>query len=377
MIDMDHNATTRLGPEAAMAMRECLDADAELGNPSSVHGLGRRARARLETARGTVARALGGDPQDLIFTSGGTEACALGVIGGATAQVALGAPARLVASRVEHPAVSGAVERLAGRGFEVVWVPVDREGVVDRAAWAAATAAGAALLIMQRANHELGTLHELEDLAAAAGARLFCDAVQAFGKVPLEVSTLGADLVAVSAHKIHGPRGAGALWVRPGVEVVPGGGGHQERGRRPGTEDVLAQVGFAAAAAQLGRLLAGAPALARARDRLQAGLVASGARVLGGGAERVAGTCAVAWSGLPADVLVAAFDLAGIAVSAGAACASGTARPSAVALAIGEPERAARELVRFSLGGAQVEADVDGVLAVLPALLAQVRVAYP
>lgn len=348
-IYLDHNATTPLGDAARAAMAAALD---EVGNPSSLHAEGRRARDRVERARAEVAALVGGAREEIVFTSGGTEANNLALAG-------LGQGGAIVVSAVEHPSVLEA----AGAARRVV--PVDRDGRVDLEALARA-AAGAALVSVQLANHEIGTLQELAAVVAVArraGARVHTDAVQAAGKLPLDVRALGVDAMTLSAHKLGGPKGAGALWLRDGLDVAPLlRGGHQERERRPGTENLVGIVGFGAAAAVV------EPATAALRDRFEAGCVALGARVAGAGAPRVPTTSYVAWDGVEGELLMQALDLEGVAVSTGAACSSGSLEPSPTLRAIGFPEG-----IRVSFGRANTAADVERVLALLPSLLERIR----
>jgi cysteine desulfurase len=377
----DHNATTPLDPRVRSAMEAAADA---WGNPSSVHAEGRRARELVERARAEVAALVGGSDSGVVFTSGGTEADLTGVLGAARAARAAGRPARVVSTALEHPAVRGALAALAGEGFEVVLARVDAAGRVDVDDVARALGGGAAVCAVALANHELGNVAPLGAIAAAAraaGAVMFVDAVQAAGKLAIDAAALGADLIAVSAHKIGGPKGAGALWIRPGVlfaPPTPAGAGHQERGLRAGTENVAGVVGLGAAAAiARSEGLAGAARVAALRDRLEAAAVALGARVHGdvspGG--RVGNTANLAWEGVPGDVLVAALDLEGFAVSTGAACTSGSVEPSPVLLALGLARARAAEAVRVSLGRTTSDDDVDALVETLARVVPRVRAA--
>ena len=350
-------------------------------NPSSVHAEGRRARDLVEAARREVAALVGASTWDVVFTSGGTEAVQLAIAGAARAARAAGRT-RIVASPLEHPCARGAIARLGEDGFEIVWVPVDANGRIDPADVRARVDARTGLAVFMAANHELGNVTDVAALAAmarAVGARVVCDAVQAVGRVAVDVEALGADLVAVSAHKLGGPLGAGALIVRGGSLAPLGGDGHQERGRRPGTENVPAIVGFGAAAAVARVEAAGAWAtIAARRDALEAACLAiPGARVHGDRDARVPGTCLVAWEGAAGELVVAGLDLEGIAVSTGAACSSGSVKPSEVLLALGMSAERAREGVRFSLGATTTDAEIARVAAVLPAIVARVRAAGP
>jgi cysteine desulfurase len=371
-IDLDHNATTRLDPRAAEAMRAALELH---GNPSSIHEEGRRARDAVERARDEVAALLGAARTEIVFTSGGTEAIALGLLGLARAARAAGRPARVVTSPLEHPAVRGAVAALEAEGFAAARVAVDAAGRIDPADVARALAGGAAVASFALAQNELGNLYDVAGLARAAraaGAVFLCDAVQAVGKVPVDVAALGVDALALSAHKIHGPKGAGALWLRGDAPFAPPLAGHQEKGLRPGTENVAAIVGFGVAArtARPGDA-AGQAAL---RDRLEAAALAiPGARRHGDPERRVPNTTSLAFAGVPGDILVAALDLEGVAASTGSACTSGTVEPSAVILALGVARAPAAEAVRFSLGRDTRPEDIERVAALLPRLVARIR----
>jgi cysteine desulfurase len=369
-IDLDHNATTPLDPRVRAAMVSALENLG--GNPSSIHAAGRLARDAVERARAEVAALIGAVPAEVVFTSGGTEADLLGVVGGARGR----GPRRVVTSPLEHPAVLGATTLLDG--YDVAQVPVDGAGRIDPDDLAAALVGGAALVSLALANHELGNVYDVAAfarVARAAGAVVHCDAVQALGKLPVDVHALGVDLLAISAHKIHGPKGVGALFVRRGLDLAPLGQGHQERGLRPGTENVAAIVGFGGAAAicraEAAATWAGIAAL---RDRLEVGLLGvADARRHGDPAARVGNTSNVAFAGVPGDVLVAALDLDGVAASTGAACASGRVEASPVVRALGEPRARAGEAIRFSLGRGTTRADIDRVVALVPTLVARIR----
>jgi cysteine desulfurase len=347
-IYFDHNATTPLHPAARAAMVEFLDA---FGNPSSLHAEGRRARDAVEHARDRVAALVGATRDEVVFTSGGTEANNLALAG-------LGRGGRVVATAVEHPSLDGARER----------AHVDGEGRVDRDELRR-LAAGAALVSVQLANHETGVLQDLAAVVAVArraGARVHTDAVQAAGKIAVDMRALDVDALSLSAHKLGGPKGVGALVVREGIDVGPLlVGGHQERERRPGTENVVGIVGFGAAAAAVERQSA------ELRDRFEAGAIALGARVHGAGAARVPTTSNVAFAGVDGELLMQALDLEGVAVSTGAACSSGSLEPSPVIIALGAGNP--REAVRVSLGRGNTRDEIDRVLALLPSLLTRIR----
>jgi cysteine desulfurase len=374
VIYLDHNAITPVRPEAREALLLALDA---FGNPSSVHRAGRDARDVLDLARDRAAAALGARPQDVVFTSGATEGAALairGVLGAAPS-----GRRRLVVTAVEHPCVLGLARRLASEGTPLTVVPVDRRGEVDPAAFRAALGPDVALACAMRANNETGVLLPVPALAAAAreaGAPLLCDAVQAVGKIEVDVRTLGADLVVATGQKLGGPRGAGLLWVTPGLPLAPLLGGEQERGRRAGTENLpgVAGLGAALAAATAGRSEEAAR-IGALRDRLEAGLLAAvpRARVNGAGAPRLPGTASMVFEGCDAETLLVALDLEGLCASAGSACHSGSTRPSGVLLAMGLSDAEARATVRFSLGWTTTAAEIDAALRIVPPLVERVR----
>ena len=374
MTYLDHNAITPVRPEAEAAVVLALRA---FGNPSSVHAAGRQARALLDDARGRVAAALHVHPRDLVFTSGATESAMLAIRGALAA--APGGRTGLVVTAVEHPCVLALARNLALGGTPVQVVPVDRHGVVDLEVLGHAVGAETALVCCMLANNETGVLEpvaEAADLAHAAGALLFCDAVQAAGKIPVDLPALRVDLAAITAQKFGGPRGAGALWIAPGVRLAPVAGGHQERGRRAGTENLPGLAGMGAALeAAVAALPADLERLRRLRDRMEAGLVAAlpGARVNGGGADRLPGTLSITFPGSDGETMLISLDLEGICASAGAACTSGSTTPSHVLSAMGLTVDEARATLRLSLGWSSTDADVDHVLRVLPGIVRKVR----
>ncbi|WP_029004926.1 cysteine desulfurase family protein [Azorhizobium doebereinerae] len=380
-VHLDHNATSPLRPEARAALIAALEAG---GNASSVHADGRAARGRLETARGQVAALCGAPARGVMFTSGATEANALALH---PAWEIAGRPVTcdvLLASAVEHPAV------LRGHRFpddRVEILPVDALGRLDLGALAARLAAHAAagrraMLSLMLANNETGVVQPVADAARLAqdhGAVVHCDAVQGAGRVVLDMAALGVDLVSLSAHKLGGPQGAGALVAlsadsRPLEPLLRGGG--QERGRRGGTENVPGIAGFGAAAAEgLRAQPEEALRLAHLRDRLEQEIVAAlpEAEVMGAGAARVPNTSCIAFGGLKAETLVIALDLSHIAVSAGSACSSGKVGPSHVLSAMGLDSAQAGGAIRLSLGWSSSEQDVDRAIAALRRVVPQVR----
>ncbi|HZS82353.1 MAG TPA: aminotransferase class V-fold PLP-dependent enzyme [Stellaceae bacterium] len=358
---LDHNATTPVHPEVAAAVAAAL---ALGGNPSSVHAAGRAARRAVERARAEVAALIGAEPDDIVFVSGGSEANQLALRGCGRE--------RFIVSAIEHDSVLGAVP-------EAEILPVTADGVVDRDALARLLAADRrpALVSVMLANNETGVIQPVAELAALAhahGALLHCDAVQAAGKLPIDWRRLGADLLSLSAHKIGGPQGVGALAVAPHLELRPAQrGGGQEGGRRAGTENVPGIVGFGRAAA----IAASAPAenarLAALRDEAERLLraIAPEARIFGAAAPRLANTLSITMPGVRAETQVMALDLAGVMVSAGAACSSGKVRPSHVLRAMGASAEEAASAIRISFGWSSTPEDVAQLAAAWGALYAR------
>jgi cysteine desulfurase len=381
VIDLDHNATTPLHPAVRDAMTDLLGRTG-LGNPSSVHRAGQAARDVVERARTEVAVSLGAEPLGVTFTSGGTEAAALAILGTARARRAAGRPAGVVSSPIEHPCVLGAVRRLEAEGHAVAWVRPDPHGRIAPPGVLEAIdlAADVGLVSLSAANHELGNAYDVPAIATAIRARapdveIHVDAVQAFGKLDVHLQRWGVDLVSVSAHKVHGPPGVGALAHRKTAKLSPlWAGGAQERGRRPGTEPVLLVHGLGVAARLCASELADRSAHVRAlRDRLQRGLVALGARIHGDPEHHTGNTINAGLPGCDGQLVAMALDLAGIHVSNGAACSAGTPEPSAVLRALGQPPELAREAIRVSLSSMHTAAHVDALLSALPEIIARVR----
>lgn len=370
---LDHNATSPLRSEARAALEGALAS----ANASSLHAEGRRARALLEEARERVASLVGARFREVVFTSGGTEAIAAAIHG-----VCARAPAsaeRVVATAVEHSAVLHAAEAAERRGFIVHWVPVDRDGRVEPERFVGELVEGTILAIAQAANPETGVLQPVDAIARACrerGVPLLVDAVQAAGKIPVPDDGIPGDLVAISAHKIGGPQGAGALVVRGGTPLEALMPGIQERRRRGGTEAValVAAFGAAAEAARAG-LEAESVRLAALRKTLERALREApiGATIHGAGADRLPNTVLFSVPGIPGETLSIAADLAGFAVSTGSACASGAVEPSHVLRAMGLPAGEARGAVRVSLGWTTREEDVAAFVAALPGWCARAR----
>jgi len=376
---LDYNATAPLRPEAAAVWTE-LATVGQAQNPSSVHWAGQAARKRLRLAREDLAEQLRCKPSELVFTSGGGESNALALHGVAARLPPGSERTEVCASAVEHPSVLGALRQLAElHGRTAALLPVDGQGRLDVAATASMVGPRTRLVSLMLANNETGVVQPVREvvaLAHAVGALVHCDATQAVGKLAFSPGELGADLLSLGGHKFGAGLGCGLLYVRSGVEVRPLLPGHQQDGRRAGTENVTA---IAAAAAALRAANAQLPSavseLARLRDRLERGLLEriSGSWINGAGAPRLCNTLSIGFDGVDGEAVVIALDLAGIAVSSGAACASGTLEPSDVLLAMGQDAARASAAVRFSLGPGTTETEIDLVLDVLPGIVAANR----
>jgi cysteine desulfurase len=362
-IYLDHNATTPPRPEVVdLVTRVLRDA---WGNASSVHAYGQQAKAALDEARNRVAALIGAEAAEVVLCGSGTESDNLALRGAADAQAEAGRR-HLITTAIEHEAVRATMTALGRRGFRITTVPVDDSGIVSVDAVRDALSPDTALVSVMHANNELGTLQPIAEIAALArdaGALMHTDAVQTAGRVPLDVRALGVDLLTLSAHKFYGPKGAGALYIRRGVRLVPTlTGGRQERGRRSGTEPVAnyAGMGLAAELAQAA-LTDEPPRLARLRDRLEQALLAALPATIrnGAGSPRVPNTTNLSFPGVESESLLIGLDLEGVAVSSGSACSSGTLEPSHVLRAMGCSHARALGSVRFSLGAANTEADID------------------
>ena len=383
VVYLDHNATTQLDPRVREAMLPWLGE--RFGNPSSIHRVGQAARNAVEEAREHVAALIGARPPEVVFTASGTEANDTVVASAVeSARRSAAGGGHLAISAVEHPSVRQAAARAARAGLEVTWVPPGEDGVVPAAAMIGALRPDTLLACLMLANNEVGTLQPVAAVAAECRARgipLLCDAVQAVGKVPVDVGSLGVDLLVLGAHKFGGPLGAAALWIRDGVEVESLlVGGSQERRRRAGTENVAGIVGLGAAAALArdevdGQLRPPRPLqLAALRDRFEAGLRAvPGAIVHCRTAPRLPNTSHVAFAGVEGEALLIRLDLAGFAVSTGSACSSGTVEPSQTLLAMGLSPAEALSSIRVSFGIANHAAEVDRFLAALAGEVAALR----
>jgi cysteine desulfurase NifS len=351
----------------------------ECGNPSSIHGAGSRAKAALESARRVVAQALNCTARRIVFTGGGSEADNLAIVGAARA--ADGSRRHLVVSSIEHPAVLAPSRALAAAGYQLTQLPVNGQGVVQPERLEKAMRPDTLLVSVMLANNETGALQPVRELAAIAhrrGALFHCDAVQAFGKIPVDVEELGVDLLALSAHKLHGPKGVGALYLGKQVAVEPLiAGGGQERGLRAGTENVPGIVGFAKAVElSLKRLYGeGSAEVARLRDRLEEGIMEIVPGALRNGPEllRLPNTLNMILPEIRGESLVLFLDRKGIAFSSGSACKSGNPEPSHALLAMGLTPAQAHCSVRFSLGPGNTQQEIDYLLESLRELLSETR----
>jgi cysteine desulfurase len=376
-IYLDHNATTPPSPAVVDRMTAVLRE--EFGNPSSVHHFGQRAKALLDDARTQVAVLVGGDPSEIVFTGSGTEGDNIAIRGIAEALEVTGRK-HLIASSIEHEAVLNTVKSLARRGWRTTLLPVDASGIVSPAALQEALSDDTALVSIMHANNEIGTIQPIAELARLTHERkaLFhTDAVQTAGKIPIDVKALGVDLLTISAHKFYGPKGVGAMWLRRGVRLQsPVTGGKQERGRRSGTENVSGIAGMGVAARDAAAKMAEEQArLATLRDMLESQILSRvpGTARNGVAEPRVANTTNISFDRTEAESLLIAMDLEGIAVSTGSACSSGTLEPSHVLKAMGLPTHRTQNSIRFSLGAANTEADIERVVAVLPGIVEKLR----
>jgi cysteine desulfurase len=387
---LDFNATTPVEPEVLDAMLPYFSA--EFGNAASIHTFGQKGRAAVETARESVAALIGARPQEIVFTSGGTESdnhAIFGIVGGIAGQSLSSSSSRhpvphLITTAVEHEAVLNTCQALEKAGAAVTYLSVDREGRVDPDSVRLAIRPETVLITVMHANNELGTVQPLEEIgriAAEADVYFHTDAVQSAGKLPIDVKALGVDLLSISGHKLYAPKGVGALYIRGGTHLRQFlYGGHHQRGFRPGTENVPGIVGLGTAAELARKSLAqDSKRISALRDKLEQGLLARvpDSRVNGGAAPRTPNTTNLLFPGLEGEALVIALDLKGLACSTGAACSSGAVEPSHVLTAIGLPPEEARASLRFSLGRHTSTEDIEFALEVIPAAVAQLRELSP
>jgi cysteine desulfurase len=376
-IYLDHSATTPVHPEVLAAMVSFFAN--HFGNPSSIHREGRLAREAVEGARARVAVLIGAAPAEIVFTGGGTEADNLAVLGAAFAQ--RGGCNHLMTSTIEHHAVENACRHLAGRGFAATFLPVDGEGRVNPDDVRKGITEKTFLISIMHANNEIGTiqpLHEIGAIARERGVLFHTDAVQSVGKIPVAVADLGVDLLSIAGHKIYGPKGTGALYVRKGTELAPiTFGGHQEGNLRNGTENVPGIVGLGKACEIALRDLAPQMThLRMLRDILEERIreEISDIRVHGHPLERLPHLLSVSFAGVSGESLVRELDLRGIAVSAGSACTAGSTKISHVLKALGMPEALAVGAVRFSLGRDNTEEEIGRAVSIMKALVEKRRV---
>ncbi len=376
MIYLDYAATTPVDPEVLDEMLPYFGA--VYGNPSSIYGAGRQARAAIDAARDLVAEAIGCQSRELIFTSGGSESDNLALRGVAGRNADRGR--HLVCSQVEHHAVLHTMQDLERQGFEVTYLPVDATGRVAPADLGAALRPDTILVSVMLGNNEVGTVEPVRELAALTHANsdayFHTDAVQAFGKLPVNVDDLGVDMLSLSAHKIYGPKGVGCLYVRMGTRIQPliTGGGH-ERNRRAGTENVAGIVGLAKAMEVAVRDFdTDAARLRQTRDRLADGVGGvEGARVTGHPTERLPHHASFLIDGVEGDSLLMLLDREGVSASSGSACTSGSLEPSHVLLAMGISPQEALSSLRLTVGKRTSEADVDAAVEVIQGAVAQLR----
>ena len=372
----DYNATT---PPDAQVVDAIVGVTRDLfGNASSVHHFGQQAKAALDRARSSVAALIKAEPSEIVFTAGGTESDNFAIRG--AAEVIDASRRHLVASAIEHEAVLNTLKALTRRGWRTTLIPVDQSGVVSPERVREVVTSDTALVSVMLANNEIGTIQPVAEIAQIAherGALMHTDAVQAVGKIPIDVRTLGVDLLSLSAHKLNGPKGAGALYIRRGTRMQPIlTGGKHERNRRAGTENTAAIAGMGVAAhLAVGKLDAESVRLTALRDRLEAGILAhvTATVVNGGASPRVPNTTNVSFERIEAESLLIALDLEGIAVSTGSACSSGTLEPSHVLKAMGFPTHRTQSSLRFSLGLFSTDEEVDYVIATLPKLVDKLR----
>lgn len=377
---LDHSATTPVRPEVAELV--CKYMTVHFGNASSVYSFGREARKAVENAREQVAAVIGADPAEIIFTSGGTEADNLAIMGVAYANEKKGN--HIITTQIEHHAVLDTCHYLEKKGFEVTYLPVDEHGLVSIRDLENSITDKTVLISVMHANNEVGTIQPVADIGRIArgrGVYFHTDAVQTFGKIPVNVKDMNIDLLAVSAHKIYGPKGTGCLYIRKGTKMnnIMFGGG-QERKRRPGTENVPGIVGFGQAAemaaAEMDQQMT---YLAKQRDRLIAGIFKSidHVKLNGHPEKRLPGNVNVSFRFVEGESLLLSLDMKGIAASSGSACTSGSLDPSHVLLAMGIPHEIAHGSLRMTLGRGNTEEDIDYVLEVLPEILNRLRAMSP
>ena len=378
LLYLDHNATTPIDPEVRAAMLPWLEN--EFGNPSSVYTLGRRSAAALVNARAQVAALVGAQPSEIIFNSCGTEATNTAIL----SAIAIDPDKRhIITSAVEHSATIKLCEYLATRGYEITWLPVDNDGLLDPDKLETAITSETAIVSLLWANNETGVLFPIEEIAAITARKkvpLHLDAVQAAGKVPINLEELGVQYVSLSAHKLYAPKGVGALYVNRRARYTPLLRGSQEESKRGGTQNVASIVAFGKAAeiAQT-HLLTTAERIAKLRDRFEQILLSTieGVRRNGTDEPRLPNTSNLTFAGIEAETALLLFDKEGLCCSAGSACSSGSINPSHVLTAMGITRDEARASLRFSLGCTTTEADIDRALEIIPRIVAKLRAERP
>ena len=378
-IYLDYNSTTPVDPRVLAAMLPYLAEN--FGNANSIHSSGQRARAAVDAARQAVAELLGAKAAEIVFTCGGMEADNLAIFG--IVNPCDQPRKHVVTTAIEHHAVLNTAQALEKQGVDVTYVPVSREGIVDPGDIREAIRPETVLLSVMLANNEIGTIQPIEEIgriAAEEDVYFHCDAVQAAGKMAIDVRKLGVDLLSISGHKLYAPKGVGALFVKAGTELGPMFfGGHHERDRRPGTENVPGIVGLGKAAQlAMENLDADAPRLAALRDRFENALLAlPGVRVNGSVRGRAPNTSNLSFEAAGGEALVIALDLQGVMCSSGAACSSGAVEPSHVLTAIGLTPDQARSSLRFSLGRPTTEQEIDEAIRIIPPVVERLRALSP
>jgi len=374
-IYLDFNSTTPVDPQVAEEMLTCLSRD--FGNPSSIYSIGRTAKKAIEQARTRVAALIHAKPEEILFTSGGTEANTTALIGTAYALEEKGR--HIITSQIEHKSVLSCSKFLEQRGFEITHLPVSRYGIVDLDELDKAVRPDTILISIMYANNEIGTIQPIEEIAGIARkhkTRFHTDAVQAAGKIEIDVEKFDCDLMSLSSHKIYGPKGAGALFIRNGTDLCPIiFGGKQERGLRGGTENIPGIVGFGKAAQMAVDKLGEIGRLKTLRDKLYEGLLQEIPEIILNGhpEKRIPNTLNISIPGIEAEALVINLDLKGIFISAGSACTSGTVEPSHVLTALGVGDELAKASIRLSLGRYNTENDIQTVVTAISSIVARLR----
>ena len=378
LLYLDHNATTPIDPEVRAAMLPWLEN--EFGNPSSVYALGRRSAAALTKAREQVAALVGAHPSEIIFNSCGTEATNTAIL----SALAIDPDKRhIITSAVEHSATIKLCEYLATRGYEITWLPVDKEGRLDPDKLETSITPETAVVSLLWANNETGVLFPVEEIATITTRRkvpLHLDAVQAAGKVPINLEELGVQYVSLSAHKLYAPKGVGALYLNRRARLTPLLRGSQEDGKRGGTQNVASIVAFGKAAELAGlHLMPNADRIGKLRDRFEQFLLSTveGVRRNGTDEPRLPNTSNLTFSGIEAETALLLFDKEGLCCSAGSACSSGSINPSHVLTAMGVTRDEARASLRFSFGRTTTETDVDRALEIIPRIVSKLRESRP